>query len=74
MKKLIALSVALLSVSLYGADKPPTYSPNGLEEIAKDGLLIAVGNPQSDSSYSKTDKTFDKIAIENQVKLRLRQS
>ena len=74
MKKLLALSVALLSVSLYGADKTPNEiivireSPNGLEGIAESGLSILVAN------HADTDKTFDKKDIENQVKLRLMHS
>ena len=82
MKKLLALSVALLSVSLYGADKSapkldsknglpivegkPIWSRSGLEGIAKKGISVYVHD------WSNSDKTFDKEAIKNQVELRLK--
>ena len=68
MKKLLALSIALLSLNLYGAEKL-NFSKNGLEGWGKkEGVAVIV------EDYSKHDKTFDKKAIENQVKLRLLQA
>jgi hypothetical protein len=66
MKKLLALSIALLSLNLYGADKP-IYSYDGLEGWGKEkGVHILV------EDYSVHDKTFDVKAIKNQVELKLR--
>ena len=66
MNKLLILSVALLSVSLYGADKP-IFSPNGLEGWGKEaGVQILV------QDHPKRDKTFGVKAVKNQVELKLR--
>ncbi|MBT3710127.1 MAG: hypothetical protein HOG19_11845, partial [Gammaproteobacteria bacterium] len=66
MKKLLALSIALLSLNLYGAEKP-IISKDGLEGWgSQKGVGIFV------EDYSDIDKKFDKKAIENQVELKLR--
>ena len=66
MNKLLALSIALLSLNLYGADEP-IQSPHGLEGWGKThGVRIMV------IDHSKEDKTFDVKAIKNQVELKLR--
>ena len=66
MNKLLAISVALLSVSLYGADKP-IFSLNGLEGWGKEaGVQILV------QDHPKRDKTFGVKAVKNQVELKLR--
>jgi hypothetical protein len=66
MKKLLALSIALLSLNLYGAEKP-IISTSGLEGWGKkNGVNISV------SDFSKFDKTLDVKAIKNQVELKLR--
>ena len=74
MKKLLALSIALLSLNLYGA----AYSHTGLEGWGKKGsglspdiegvaILIEMGKPNA-----KEDKTYDINAIKNQVELKLK--
>ena len=73
MNKLLLLSIALLSVNLYGQERP-AISLTGLEGWAKadptqnkpEGVSIRV------EDYSKRDKAFDVKAIENQVELKLR--
>ena len=66
MKKLLALFITLLSLNLYGADKP-IFSQHGLKGWGKkDGVHILV------EDYSAKDKTFDVKAIKNQVELKLR--
>jgi hypothetical protein len=66
MKKLLAISVALTSLSLYGADKP-IFSRHGLEGWGKkQGVKIRV------EDYSYKDKTFNAQAIKNQIELKLR--
>ena len=66
MKKLLALSIALLSLNLYGAEKP-IPSKTGLEGWGKkEGVSIVV------EDYSRIDKTYDMRAIKNQVELKLR--
>ncbi|SVC19858.1 uncharacterized protein METZ01_LOCUS272712, partial [marine metagenome] len=90
MNKLLALSVALLSVSLYGADKkeirdvrasPLPSSLNGLEGLnypfqrrENDVRLKQRGIGIVVQDYSDKDKTFDAKAIKNQIELRLLQS
>ena len=66
--KILLTVLFCLSLPLIGADKKLTYSHTGLEGIAKDGIVVIV------EDYSKYDKTFDKKAIENQIKLRLIQA
>jgi len=73
MNKLLLLSIALLSVNLYGQEKL-IYSKTGLEgwgkadptQAKKEGVEILV------EDYSNKVKTFDVKAIENQVELKLR--
>ena len=60
MNKLLALSVALLSVSLYGAEK----SLNGLEGITSISVVFDPTNLA----------TVEDIPFKKQIKLRLRQS
>jgi len=68
MNKLIALSVALLSLNLHGAVQPrPNISEHGLEGWGwHKGVSIYI------EDYSKQDKTFDEKAISNIVELKLR--
>jgi len=66
MKKLLLL-LLLFGVNANGADKP-ILSVTGLEGIAESGLKIVV------EGYSYPDNTFNKEAVENQVKLRLVQA
>ena len=66
MNKLLAISIALLSVSLYGADKL-NLSYKGLEGWGKEGGINIVIE-----DYSNIDKTFDEKAISNIVELKLR--
>ena len=75
MNKLLAISVALLSLNLYGADKPiifpdeSIFSPTGLEGWGKkEGVNIVV------EDYSARDKAFDVKAISNIIELKLRLS
>lgn len=71
--KLLAISVLLLYLDLYGADKPKVladvsfFSIGGLEGWGKkEGVFIVV------EDCSKSVKNFDVKAIENQVELKLR--
>jgi len=65
MKKLLALSIALLSLNLYGTEL--NLSTNGLEGWGKkNGVNISV------SDFSKFDKNLDGKVIKNQVELKLR--
>ena len=74
MKKLLAVSVALLSLNLYGADKP-LRSPNGLEGWGKkDGVNVLPPKLTPDeltfggTTAAKIGLLKEQIA--NQVKLR----
>ena len=66
MNKLLTISILLLSLNLYGADKP-IYSRTGLEGWGKEGgVYIWV------EDYSDGYKSFDLKAIKNLVELKLR--
>ena len=66
MTKLLAISVALLSLDLYGADRPK-YSLTGLEGIGKEGMRIDISG-----SISKALQVGDPKVVENQIELKLR--
>jgi hypothetical protein len=85
MKKLLALSIVLLSLNLYGADKPKTeFDKHGNlvtniraeEPISSFTGLEGWGKKEGVNivveDYSEFDKTFDVKAIKNQVELKLR--